>query len=86
MHPNFLEFALFQCGNMQKVCACDTFLITTVAKQRYLIFPKKNRSQFRFFCQKPSPEEEVNKKECLPKKGRAKSEVTNKMHDCVALV
>ena len=58
---------------VKKVCACDTFLITTVANHdRYLIFP----------------EEEVNKKN-ICQKGRADLKVTNKhacLHDRVALV
>ena len=75
MHPNFLEFALFQCVNMQKGCACGTFLITTVANQRYLIFPEKPDPGFNFFAKNLSLK---NKNNICQKKGRTELEDTNK--------
>ena len=68
MHPNFLEFALFQCVNMQKGCACGTFLITTVANQRYLIFPEKPDPGFNFFA-KNLPLKKKSTKRMSAKKG-----------------
>ena len=51
-----------------KVCACDTFLITTVANQRYLIFPKKPDPSFDFFAKNLPLKKKSTKKNVCQKR------------------